>query len=270
MKHEGNQIHPEQLPPEAERALGAGHLRAATEIARGVHRAGGAAGAKQPTRGEERARLERELFKYEEAALTKWAGHNGLMLDCAEFWSKHKAANDYAVQLGGESMDGMEHSVYPDGRFWHKANPAEMQRTWLRYFHRLALHQVLFPETGLEFLGFIRSATGKLYAVTRQPHVHAERGATQKEVEAEMKRLGYQRISDMPDHSDYYNPTTGIVIDDLHDQNVVILETGELVVIDPIPSLPVAEDFLPATMTNPITGKPVGGGRLQRFTPINL
>jgi hypothetical protein len=267
MNHANEPIYPEQLPPEAERALGEGHLRAAAEIARGVHRASRAAGAKQPTRGEERARLERDLFKHEETALTKWAEQNGLMLDSAEFWCKHKAANDYAAQLGGDSIDGMEHSVYPDGWFWFKANSAEMQRTWLRYFHRLALHQVLFPETGLEFLGFIKSETGKLYSVTRQPHVHALRGATQNEVETEMKLRGYVRISDMPDHPDYYNPTAGIMIDDLHDQNVVVLETGELVVIDPIPSLPVAEDFLPATMTNPITGKPVGGGRLQRFNP---
>ena len=72
MNHERNQIHPERLPPEAERALGEGHLRAAAEIARGVHRASGTAGAKQPTRGEERAKLERELFRHEEAALTKF------------------------------------------------------------------------------------------------------------------------------------------------------------------------------------------------------
>ena len=268
MNHEENQDDPERLPPEAERALGAGPLRAATDVARGVHRASRAAGAKQPTRGEERARLERGLFKQEEAALKPWAEQNRLMLASAEFWHQHKVANDYAVQLGGEMMDGMEHSVYPDGRFWHKGNPAEMQRTWLRYFHRLALHQVLFPETALEFLGFIKSDTGKLYAVTSQLHIHAQRGATPAEVEIEMKRRGYLRISDMPDHPDYYNPTAGIMIDDLHDQNVVVLETGELVIIDPIPSLPVAEDFLPSTMTNPITGKPVGGGRLQRFKPI--
>lgn len=268
MNHEGIPIYLERLPPEAERALGEGHLRAATEIARGVHRASSAAGTKQPTRGEERARLERELFKQEEAALTKWAEQNGLMLDSPEFWRKHQAANDYAVQLGGETIDGMEHSVYSDGRFWFKANSAEMQRTWLRYFHRLALHEVLFPETGLEFLGFIKSDTSKLYSVTRQPHVHALRGATQKEVETEMKLRGYVRISDMSNNPDYYNPTAGIMIDDLHDQNVVVLETGELVVIDPIPSLPVPEDFLPSTMTNPITGKSVGGGRLQRFKPV--
>jgi len=83
---------PERLSPEAERGLGQGSLRAATDVVRGVH---SASGAVAPRTGQERATLERDLFKREEAALAAWAEKSGLMLDSAEFWRKHKAANDH-------------------------------------------------------------------------------------------------------------------------------------------------------------------------------
>jgi hypothetical protein len=252
---------PERLPPEAERGISQGGIQSITDVARGVH---AASRSPSPRTQTERSTLERAIFKREEAALEQWAVENGRMLDSDAFWKKHKAANEDQIRNTGEELDGAEHQVYPEGGYWYKANEAEHSRTWLRYFHRLALIQTLFPETAYEFLGFIKTPGGKLAAVTRQKSVEG-RPATVDEISAEMKKRGYERVKVGESYHDYYNPRTGIVIGDLHTGNAVVTKEGRLAVFDAQPFMAMEEDFRPSTSRSPITGETVGGGFLQRF-----
>jgi hypothetical protein len=229
---------PERLPPAAERALGEGSLRAAARIAREVHEEHGHAGATEPTRGKETAALNRQLKPKEAQALRAWAEKSGLMLDPAEFtanWRKHG------------SVEGSEHQVSPTetGRVF-KRTDTSLHGTWLEYLHRLALHNALFPETRMEFHGLMDVPEGDglvegggLYAVVSQKTIDPARGATRQEVEAELAKMGFRRFRG----EDYYNPATGVVIQDLHDENAIINKKGSLIIFDPIPVLSKPADF---------------------------
>lgn len=58
----------------------------------------------------------------------------------------------------------------------------------------------------------------------------AVRGADRAEVEAEMTLRGfYRRKAD-----NYYNPDLGILVEDLHDENVLVSPGGSLLIFDPV------------------------------------
>ena len=127
-----------------------------------------------------------------------------------------------------------------------KRTDAFLHGNWLEYIYRIALHNALFPETRLEFRGLMDvpqdqglGGSGGLYSVVSQTAIRAVRGATRAEVEAEMEKRGFSRYAS----EDYYNPDTGIVVQDLHDENVVISPRGSVVVFDPIPVMAKMADF---------------------------
>ena len=97
---------PERLPPEAEQAIVKGSLRAVADVLRRVHRAAAQAGEAEPTRGSERAALNRRLRPKEEQALRGWAFKAELMIDAAEFTRKWRR---------GGTVEGAEQQVYPEG-----------------------------------------------------------------------------------------------------------------------------------------------------------
>ena len=70
----------------------------------------------------------------------------------------------------------------------------------------------------------------QLRPVVSQIALQAVRGATRDEVAAEMLLLGFA-----PRYEDnYVNADRTIFIDDLHDQNVLVDATGELLIFDPV------------------------------------
>ena len=216
---------PEQLPPEAQRAGGGGSERAATDVLRAVHQAASDAGAKQPATRTERAELNRRLKPQEEAALKTWAKANGLLMNGAEFERKWEASKKAA----GDDSGGAEHDVYSENGVYHKANNGLMHGNWLEYFHRIELHNQLFPEAPVKFEGLVERY-GKLQPVISQKEVMAVRGAVKSEVAPDMARMGFKNTSG----DNYYNPRTGIIVEDLHDQNAVITQSGHVRIFDPI------------------------------------
>ncbi len=218
---------PESLPREGERALGSPHLVAAADVARGAHLAGAEAGDRQPTRGQERIRLNRRLKPEEEAALEKFASDNSLWLDSEAFG---KAWFDDGT--GG----GAEHRVIiGDGKSpVLKANDGSLHGTWLDFIHRIGLHNSLFPETKLTFKGFVHGGAG-LEIVFEQPYVKALRGATADEIKAFMAKRGFERRQYVVSGTDridarideYYNPKTGVIVKDLRAQNALVIEVPE-------------------------------------------
>lgn len=70
----------------------------------------------------------------------------------------------------------------------------------------------------------------QLRPVVSQIALKAVRGATRNEVAAELLRLGFS-----PRYEDnYVNADRTIFIDDLHDQNVLVDDTGDLLIFDPV------------------------------------
>lgn len=227
------QYQPERLPRAAERAFGEGNLRAAADVARRVHCASAATGATDPETRAQRAELNRQLRYLEEFDLRDWAGQTGLLLSAEEFNRKWHAA-------GAGDLDGAEHQIHPENGFWHKRNDLIFHGTWLEYFHRLALHDWLFPDTAYRFEGLM-DVDGKLWAVSTQKSVLAERGATRTEVEREMNLMEFDRVSG----ENYYNSRLGVLVEDLHDENAVITQRGSVVIFDPVIYLAKPEMGLP-------------------------
>ena len=109
-----------------------------------------------------------------------------------------------------------------------KRNNLSFHLSYADFFDRLALHNLLFPGAPLRFEGFVAHQDG-LWPVMSQPAVRAQRGANRAEVEAFMQRSGFERTR----HDDYRHPE-GILVEDLHAENVFIDADGEIVVIDPV------------------------------------
>lgn len=206
----------ERLPPrllQAYAACGDEALRAAADVARRVC-AAGAALALRPTPAEVRA-----LKRREASALVQWSETHGKLLDGAEFVRKWSEQG----QVGGQEND-----VFLEANRVWKRNSLSFHLSYCDFFDRLALHHLLFPGAPLRLEGFI-AASGGLWPVMSQPAIRARRGATRAEVEAIMRRLDFKRVR----HDDYEH-AEGILVEDLHDENVFIDLEGDIVVIDPV------------------------------------
>ena len=175
--------------------------------------------------------LNKLIRPLENAALKKWAQAQRLLLDNADFQIPWERTGCF-----GES----EHDVYhaPERGLWEKRNHLTHHGTWLEYFHRLLLHNWLFPDTSLFFKGFVEHE-GQLLPLTTQHDIQALRGATMNEIDRFMEKMGFFPIRHTaPSRQyDYLHPSLGIEVNDLHDENVLFQPNGDLSVIDPIPMM---------------------------------
>lgn len=182
----------------------------------------------QAQRKAARNALSKVVFPVEEEALLRWAKECSLLLSLKAF---------YKNWVVGGKASGAEHDLYFDERYgkWYKKNNLSYHSSYLDYFNRLALHNMLFPEAPLELLGFVYdedSLWRKLQPAVSQRHVIMEGGIVSDEEMCDyMTTIGYHRIPGT-DH-DYYSPETGVRVEDLHDENV-LRSGGELFVIDPV------------------------------------
>ena len=142
---------------------------------------------------------------------------------------------------------GAEHHVHHDqdlGR-WFKRLHRNLHFTTLGdYFDRLRLHETIFPETAYRLEGFtINPKNKELAPVVSQPHVEVDISmapVSKGQTDALMAGLGFApvqlRHEGIQDdgYFAYVHPVSGVLVFDLHDENVVRLRgTDELVVIDP-------------------------------------
>jgi hypothetical protein len=176
-----------------------------------------------------RFEINRRVRPLEEAALRAWALSSGLFLDEVDFTQKWRNQGKK-----GET----EHQIYFDeeSQRWFKRNNLSNHGNWLEYFHRVALHNWLFPEAPLLLEGFMEFEA-EFQPVVSQPDVQAERGANAFEVENLMRELGFARVADKTRPFDFLNPSIGVEVNDLHDENVVVTPEGDLIVIDPVPMM---------------------------------
>lgn len=203
-------------------------LKAATAVAETSHRS-----VRQdqeefseiPERGKRvRARLAlAKIIKPIEADnLLKWARRAKVLLDNDVF--------DREWMAGGKRGE-TENEIYYDesSHRWMKRNNMLLHSTYLEFFHRVAMHNYLFSEAPLRLEGFVVNQ-GELMPIMSQPHVQADRGATKQEVIEYMKKMGFRHVQGV----DFHNPTSGITIKDLHDENVLVSPDGHLHIIDPL------------------------------------
>jgi hypothetical protein len=229
---------PERLPPAAEQALEGTVIAAAEGIARRCHEAVRpdqarefAAESRTADRRAGYFAVNRIVRPLEEEAIRAWACTVHLLFDAADFTRKWQEQG-----CKGES----EHEIYYDPSLerWFKRNNLSNHGNWLEYVHRLALHNWLFPEAPLRLEGFM-DVSGLFLPLVSQAHVVSQRGASEREIDDMMRRLGFDpfRSINPARKYDYINRSIGVEVNDLHDENVLISAAGETVVIDPVPMM---------------------------------
>lgn len=125
--------------------------------------------------------------------------------------------------------EGAEQKVYlKDERFVLKLNDSIYYETWLDYLYNLLLNNYFFSDTAYELLGFyIKDET--LYAVVKQMFVKSNEPTNLEWVKEFLENNGFKNIR----NNDYYNSDLGIILEDLHDENV-LTNNGFLYFIDTV------------------------------------
>lgn len=148
---------------------------------------------------------EKEFLKEQEAAaLLKYAQSNHFIfteLDTSRYLA-----------------EGAEQKVYLDidGKHVTKLNDTIFYAKWEDYFNSLLLHNFFFPATAYELVGFCHDHD-KLYAAVRQPYIISTEPTDESAIKELMLLNGFVNKK----NSDYFNETLGIILEDLHDENVL-------------------------------------------------
>lgn len=138
------------------------------------------------------------------------------------YWVKNINFSDFI-------SEGAEQRVFiKDEKHVYKLNDTIYYASWVDYFHNLLLNNFFFPDTAYRLLGFYQQEA-TLYALVEQLYVKANEPTDLYSVKAFMENNGFENIR----NHDYYNPELGIILEDLHDENV-LTQNGMLYFIDTV------------------------------------
>lgn len=146
-------------------------------------------------------------IKSEEAALIKqFCNKNG-------FWIT-------AININAFISSGAEQKVYLQNK--HKViklNDSIYYETWEDYFNNLLLNNYYFPDTAYQLIGFYEQDE-ILYAVVEQKFVESDCDTELENVKVFLTSNGFINTR----NNDYFNPELGIILEDLHDENVLTFQ----------------------------------------------
>lgn len=135
--------------------------------------------------------------------------------------------------------EGAEQRVYlKDSDHVIKLNDAIYYGSWKDYLHNLLLHNFFFEDTAYSLIGFTKDED-ILYAVIQQSFVYATENTDLNQVRSFLEDNGFTNTR----NNDYLNADLGIILEDLHDENV-LTQNGILYFIDTVFYL--TPDFGPA------------------------
>lgn len=121
------------------------------------------------------------------------------------------------IDLTQYVSEGAEQKVYlKDTDSVLKLNDSIYYTSWRDYFYNLLLHNFFFPDTAYDLIGFTKDQN-VLYAVVKQSYVTITNTTDLAKVREFLILNGFNNIR----NNDYYNPDLGIILEDLHDENVL-------------------------------------------------
>jgi hypothetical protein len=177
-------------------------IKAAQVYLRKSTTAGKATKNEKPTRTEE------------EGALIEFANKNKL-------WYNENGLTNFLDE-------GAEQKVFFFNEYVIKVADAIFYAYWIDYFNSLLLHNTFFTNTSYTLEGFILK-NEKLFAVIRQPYISITEMTNLEKVKAFLVSNGFLHKK----NNDYYHPYLGIILEDLHDENV-LTSNGVLFFIDTV------------------------------------
>lgn len=102
-----------------------------------------------------------------------------------------------------------------DGTHVIKVNDGVYYSTWLDFLNSICIHNILFPETSYELIGFV--ILDELYAVLKQNFIISNEDVDLTEIETFLNTNGFEKVRTL----DYYNKEMVIRFEDVHDENVI-------------------------------------------------
>jgi hypothetical protein len=133
------------------------------------------------------------------------------------------------VDIAQYISEGAEQKVYlSDDNYVLKLNDGIFYTSWEDYLNNLLLHNFFFPDTAYELLGFIINSD-VLFAVVKQRFVKATAQTDLQLLKDFLASNGFINSR----NNDYYHPQLGIILEDLHDENV-LTKDGVLHFIDTV------------------------------------
>ena len=152
----------------------------------------------------------------ERKELINWINQQNL------WFKEHDESNFFAK--------GAEQRVYlcTDQRHVYKLNDSIFYQFWLDYFYSLLIHNYFFPQTAYKLIGFYQE-NGILYAVVKQLFIEI----TEQTDLSIVNEFFYQNGFKLKKNNDYFNEKLGIILEDLHDENV-LTNNGVLFFIDTV------------------------------------
>lgn len=118
--------------------------------------------------------------------------------------------------------------MHKDERYVYKLNDSIFYEFWLDYFHSLLLHNYFFPQTCYQLIGFFTEEE-QLFAVVQQPYIEISEPTDTLQVRSFLDENDFI----LKKNNDYFNPHVGIILEDLHDENV-LTKDGVLFFIDTV------------------------------------
>ena len=97
-----------------------------------------------------------------------------------------------------------------------KLNDSIYYSSWKDYFYNLLLHNYFFSDTAYELIGFTKD-NEILYAIVKQNYVSITSNTNLTDVKTFLTLNGFENNR----NNDYYNSDLGIILEDLHDENVL-------------------------------------------------
>jgi Serine/Threonine/Tyrosine Kinase found in polyvalent proteins len=114
--------------------------------------------------------------------------------------------------------EGAEQKVYlnEDGKSVIKINDTIFYLSWQDYFISLLIHNFLFPNTAYQLLGFYQEEK-ILYSVVKQPFIESTDPTDLSLLRVFLEKNGFKHKK----NNDYFHSELGIILEDLHDENVL-------------------------------------------------
>jgi len=127
--------------------------------------------------------------------------------------------NLWINSLGTRFEGGYEQDVYftEETNYVIKANTGVFYQTWTDYLNNLILHNLFFPTTNYELIGF-NNSDNEFKCVVKQSVVIADDIIDTIELKQFLENIGFVNKK----YNDYYYPELNIILEDLHDANVLI------------------------------------------------
>lgn len=151
--------------------------------------------------------------------IEEWAKAVGVWIDDID--------ESFTNAFGERIAEGGEAIVYDHGATLVKTIGLDYFVEPILALDRISLHNAYFPETALTVLGFGRDAEGNFKIVVEQSFIKGNR-MSDEEIAEYMRHMGFELRN--PRNWTYATPE--IYLSDMHDENVIRSDSGNVFVID--------------------------------------